>query len=77
MNWKAFLTNWKTTLGGVLVAAYPLVQSAGFTLTPREQHWLALAAGVGALLLGGAAKDFNTHSTQAEVEQSTAAAKGK
>jgi len=67
MNWKGLLTNWKTSLGGVLVAAYPLVQSAGFTLTPPEQHWFALAAGIGALLLGGAAKDASTHSTPAEV----------
>ena len=54
---KTALLNWKTSLGGALLSASPLITAAGFVLTPTEQHWLALSQGLGALLLGLAAKD--------------------
>ena len=69
--WQMALKNWKTTLGGILAAIPSLVAAAGFTLSANGQHWLALCGGVGALLLGMAAKDSTTHSTEAEVEAAT------
>jgi len=65
-----FLLNWKTSLGGVLAALPPAVTAAGFTLTPAQAHWLALCQGLGALLIGLAAKDSSTHSTPDQVRQS-------
>jgi ABC-type Fe3+ transport system permease subunit len=72
MDWKSLFTNWKTTLGGILSAVPPVIVAAGFVLTLSEQHWLALCQGVGALLLGLAAKDASTHSTVRETEIASA-----
>lgn len=65
------LKNWKTSLGGILAALPPVITAAGFALTPTETHWLNLCQGLGVLLLGLAAKDATTHSTAAEINQST------
>ena len=55
-------SSWKTTLGGMLLAAAPV--SAG--LLPPQWHWVgdALAA-LGALILGGSARDNGVTSEQA------------
>ena len=47
-------TSWKTTLGGVLMAAAPVAAN----VLPPAWHWVgdALAA-IGALVLGASAKD--------------------
>jgi len=78
MNWQTFLeslvVNWKTTVGGFLIALPPLVAAAGFVISVSIQHWLNLCSAVGGLLLGLAAKDASTHSTVAQVEKSTAEA---
>ncbi len=75
MTWKAFLdslvVNWKTSLGGILTAIPAAILAAGFTLSPTGQHWLALCTGIGALLVGFSAKDASTHSTTAQVKEST------
>jgi hypothetical protein len=71
MNWTSLLQNWKTTLGGLLAAVPPVITAAGFSFTPKEQHWLALCQGLGVLLLGLAAKDSTTHSTVQQVNLAT------
>jgi hypothetical protein len=71
----SLVVNWKTSLGGIMVAVPPLITAAGFILSPAWQHWLALATGLGALLIGLAAKDATTHSTVAQIEKSTSEAK--
>ena len=76
-------TNWKTTIGGVL-AGLPTIVIASFMaynvkVSPLTYALLSIASGVGMLLTGVSAKDSTTHSTIAQVEQSTsqdAAAKG-
>ena len=76
MNWQSvqpFLKNWRTSLGGLLIAVPPLITAAGFVLSLQAQHWLALCQGLGALLVGLAAKDASTHSTQSEIAQATLA----
>ena len=71
MNWKVFVVNWKTTVGGIMTAVPPVITAAGFVFSPNGQHWLALCSGLGALLLGFSAKDASTHSTAQEVQQAT------
>ena len=72
MPWKSIAANWKTTLGGALAAIPAMVSAAGFTLSTDHQHWISLCGGVGALLLGLAAKDATNHSTWKEVNLATA-----
>lgn len=71
MNWLDLIKNWKTTLGGIMVSVPPLISAAGFVVSPTWNHWLALCSGLGALLVGLAAKDATTHSTVAQVEKAT------
>jgi hypothetical protein len=66
------MPNWVTTLGGLMAGIPALVLSSGFVVTPQYQHIIMFIGGLGLLLLGGAAKDWNTHSTSAEVAQATA-----
>lgn len=75
MNWKSLLTNWKTSVGGLLAAVPPVVVAAGFVLSPSKQHWLNLCQGIGVLLLGLSAKDSTTHSTITQVNKASTDAK--
>lgn len=52
-------TSWKTTIGGILMGAAPLVPS----LLPPSWHWLKDALlGIGGLVLGASARDNNVTS---------------
>ena len=64
--------NWMTTVGGLLAGIPPIILASGLVLSPRWMQILSILGGVGVLLIGVAAKDANTHSTQAEVNASTA-----
>jgi len=67
------LANWKTTIGGVLLFLGQVI-----VLTPlaTTYPWLStFLTGAGGLLLGLTAKDYSTHSTQAEVTTATVAAR--
>lgn len=64
------MENWKTTIGGVLVALG--IAGANVAAVPEEYRWLfAVAGALGAVFLGGTAKDYNTHSTAPEVKKAT------
>lgn len=63
--------NWMTTLGGFLAGIPSIVLGSGLPVSPLWSHILYIAGGIGVLLIGLAAKDFNTHSTNTEVIQST------
>lgn len=66
-----FTKNWLTTAGGILAGMPSLLAGSGIVLPPAYQKWVTLAGGLGILLLGAAAKQFNNHSTVAQVEQSS------
>jgi hypothetical protein len=67
------MNNWKTTLGGLLVALGMARSSI-----PAKYQWIAELAGVaGGALVGMTAKDFDNHSTVQEVEKATVEAKEK
>jgi hypothetical protein len=72
------MQNWKTTVSGICGSAAGLVLAfnAGGVAEPK---WLIIVAGFvlagGLAGLGINAKDSTTHSTQAEVNTSTAAQK--
>ena len=72
---EAILKNWLTSVGGLMASIPMLVTSSGFTLSPQQQHWIALIGGIGALVLGLSAKMSSNHSTQAQVTASTVEAK--
>lgn len=63
--------NWLTSLGGLLAGIPVIVINSGLMLTQRETQILAIVGGIGTLLIGLAAKDSGTHSTAAQVQQST------
>lgn len=63
--------NWMTTLGGFLAGIPSIVLGSGLPVSPLWSHILYIAGGVGVLLIGLAAKDFNTHSSAAQVAVST------
>jgi hypothetical protein len=63
--------NWQTTVGGLLAGLPIIVINSGMVLPPKWSQILAIVGGVGTLLIGLAAKDSGTHSTMAEVQQST------
>ncbi len=65
--------NWMTALGGFLAGIPTIVISSGMALSPKWTHILSIVGGVGVLIIGLAAKDSNTHSTQDQVARSTAA----
>jgi hypothetical protein len=68
--------NWMTTLGGFLAGIPAIIIGSGLVLTPKWTQILSIVGGVGVLLIGLAAKDANTHSTQAQVTKATAEAQG-
>ena len=64
------MTNWKTTLAGILLA----IGTAGTQVpnVPDDFKWIfAVMASAGAIMLGLAAKDYTTHSTVDEVNKAT------
>lgn len=63
--------NWLTTAGGILAGLPSLLAGAGIVLPPQYQKYVTLAGGLGVLLLGAAAKQYNNHSTATQVEQAT------
>ena len=63
--------NWLTTLAGLLAGIPAIVIASGLMLSPRWTQILAIIGGVGTLLIGLAAKDAGTHSTQGQVQLST------
>lgn len=69
------MKNWMTTLGGILAGLPPLIltsfMSAGIPLSPKWTAIMSVIGGLGALLIGLAAKDATTHSTAAEVAKAT------
>ena len=60
------MTNWKTTLAGVIGAL--LMAAANYS---GEKTWQGYIACLVPVALGILAKDFNTHSTQLEVSTAT------
>ena len=68
------MKNWLTTLGGLLAGLPILIINSGFVLTGKWPQILSIIGGLGALLIGLAAKDAGTHSTMAQVQASTAEA---
>ncbi len=63
------MENWKTTLGGILLAIG--TASLGAPI-PENYKWIpGVVSAIGGTLLGLTAKDFNTHSTVKEVEIAT------
>lgn len=55
-------SSWKTTVGGILLAAAPVAHSA----LPANYNWVGDAlATIGALILGTSARDNNVTSEQA------------
>lgn len=63
--------NWITTVGGLLAGIPVIVINSGLALTMRETQILSIVGGIGTLLIGLAAKDWNTHSTLSQVQEST------
>lgn len=68
-------TNWMTTAAAILTLVSGSVLAAAmtshFTLTTNEQFAVQLLFTLGAGLTGLAAKDANSHSTQAQVTEAT------
>ena len=64
------MENWKTTLGGILLA----IGTAGLGAPlPEKYRWIpGVLSSAGGALLGFTAKDYNVHSTKAEVDKATA-----
>jgi hypothetical protein len=62
--------NWITKLGGLIAAIGGVL-----ALLPKsldlDPQWGAFAVGLGGAIAGFGAKDYNVHSTQAEVKTST------
>lgn len=63
--------NWMTTVGGFLAGIPTIVVGSGLALPQRWMQLLSICGGVGVLLIGLAAKDFNTHSTTPQIAEST------
>jgi hypothetical protein len=63
------MQNWKTTLGGILLAVGTAALGAPI---PEQYKWLpGVVSAIGGGLLGLSAKDYNTHSTVKQVEAAT------
>jgi hypothetical protein len=63
------MENWKTTLGGLLLAVGTAALGAPI---PEKWRWApGVVSAIGGALLGMTAKDFNVHSTQKEVQAAT------
>lgn len=62
--------NWQTTVGGILLSIGLIGQ--GVPQVPEEYRWIFLVmASVGGAWVGISAKQYNTHSTEAEVQAAT------
>ncbi len=65
------VTNWMTTLAGVLAGIPPIIlasaMAAGVVLSSHWTFALSIVSGLGTLLIGLAAKDANTHSTPTQI----------
>ena len=78
---KALWQNYLTTLFGIM-AGLPTVVLGVFTpgtalaLSPQWTHILMVTGGIGIVGLGIVSKAFNVHSTEAQVEASTATVVG-
>ena len=72
MTFNFSMQNYLTTIGGLLAGLPILIVNSGIVLTPKWQQVLAIIGGLGTLLIGLAAKDFTTHSTQQQVAVATA-----
>ena len=58
-------SSWKTTVGGILLAIAPVATHA----IPPQFSWISeLLAAVGALVLGGSARDHDVSSAAAGVK---------
>jgi hypothetical protein len=72
---KLLGSSWRTTIGGAMVGVPPLVFAAAQAANITFGHWtlfaLTLTTGLGALILGGNAKDQQVHSTAAQVQVAT------
>ena len=63
------MQNWKTTLGGILLAVGTAALGAPI---PEQYKWLpGVVSAIGGGLLGLSAKDYNVHSTVKQVEAAT------
>lgn len=63
------MENWKTTVGGLLLAIG--TASLGAPI-PEKYRWIpGVVSAIGGAMLGLVAKDFNTHSTADEVKTAT------
>ena len=60
------MQNWKTTVAGLLTA---LIMAAANYSGPNT--WQGYVACLGPVVLGVLAKDFDTHSTQTQVQTAT------
>jgi hypothetical protein len=63
--------NYLTSIGGALTGVPVLILANFPNLPPKVQHLLATCVGIGAVMLGIVSKQWNNHSTQAEVRQAT------
>ncbi len=63
------MENWKTTLGGLLLAVGTAALGAPI---PEKYRWApGVVSALGGALLGMTAKDYNVHSTAKEVQIAT------
>jgi hypothetical protein len=63
------MENWKTTLGGILLAIGTAALGAPI---PEKYRWIpGVLSAAGGALLGLTAKDYNVHSTAKEVQKAT------
>jgi len=67
----AMVKNYMTSIGGFLSGVPVLIMATFPNLPPRVQHALQTCTGVGVILLGIVSKQWNNHSTQAQVTAST------
>jgi hypothetical protein len=76
--WKWFTTNWKTNVIATVSIVYSATQFVA-AIQAWENHqpanWRSALISLLVAAVGYAAKDASTHSTQAQVTASTAAAK--
>jgi hypothetical protein len=66
--------NWMTTVGGLLAMVSGAFLASGIMVSVQWQHIIGFVGAIGVGLIGMAAKDAGTHSTQAQVAAATAKA---
>lgn len=72
-----FPQSWITTFGGLLAGVPVLIMNSGLVLSSQSTHILSIIGGLGTLIIGLAAKQYNVHSTQTEINTSTVVANAK